>query len=130
MAGAAHMVSPVIATRLRSALPAVLLAAELLAVQSAIAQPNYDPNYAAAAPHAAKGFAFFQQGKFPEAEAEYREAIKHSPLIDFQIGLAAACVKNGRLDEAAGIDKMVLDKEPNRVELLGDYGDVLYQLKK
>src|SRR5215471_7115079 len=124
------MVSPVIARSRWPAL-AVILTAGVFAIQAAGAQPNYDPSYVAAAPHAAKGFELFQQGKFPESEAEYRQAIKHCPLtMDFQVGLAAACVKNQRLDEAAGIYRMVLDKEPTRVELLDDYGDVLYQLKK
>jgi len=97
------------------------------------AQSQYDVGYTEGARHAAKGYSFFQQNKFSEAEQEYREAVKHSPsTMDFHVGLLAALSKQGqgRWDELAKEYKRILELDPNKTELLGDYGELLYKLKR
>src|SRR5438874_1827083 len=98
---------------------------------AAFSQAGFDAGYAAAAPHAGKGYTLFQAGKLDQAEEEYREAVKYQPgNADFWLGLAAVCVKRDHWDDAANAYKKVSEIDPNKIEILADYADALRRIKK
>jgi protein O-mannosyl-transferase len=69
------------------------------------------------------GKVYFDQGRYPEAIAQYRAAIAITPeFLPARNNLGAAYQKSGDLDAAIAQYQFVLDREPSRTETRNNLG--------
>jgi tetratricopeptide (TPR) repeat protein len=74
----------------------------------------------------ALGWQYYQLGRFADAEAVYREAVRQDPgNADSWCFLGIACRAQGKLAEAASAYREALRLRPDFVEVLNNLGNVL-----
>lgn len=81
--------------------------------------------------HNLRGNALFDNGKWSEAEAAYREAIRLDPTDGvFHGNLAGVLVKQGEYAEAARMGRKAVQLAPDVATFHDDLGNALYGLQK
>jgi tetratricopeptide (TPR) repeat protein len=108
---------------LRSGLVATLLC---LSMQPAIL--GDDTKTPTVPPEIAAADQLYRAGKFAEAEAGYRAALKaDSNLVPAQVGLVRAILRQQKIDEALDVANAGLAVQPNSAALLAAKGDVQFR---
>jgi tetratricopeptide (TPR) repeat protein len=108
---------------LRSGLVATLLC---LSMQPAIL--GDDTKTPTVPPELAAADQLYRAGKFAEAEAGYRAALKaDSNLVPAQVGLVRAILRQQKIDEALDVANAGLAVQPNSAALLAAKGDVQFR---
>jgi tetratricopeptide (TPR) repeat protein len=108
---------------LRSGLVAALLC---LSMQPAIL--GDDTKSPPVTPELAAADQFYRAGKFAEAEAGYRAALKaDSKLVAAQVGLVRTMLRQQKIDEALDAANAALVAQPNSAALLAAKGDVQFR---
>ena len=111
----------------RRTLAAVLLAA-FLQFQPAQFTLAEDTKTSASPPELAAADQLYRAGKFAEAEAGYRSALKaDSKLVLAQVGLVRSLLRQQKIDEAFDEVNTALVVTPNSAPLLAAKGDVQFR---